>query len=119
MRLPDSSAAQKKAPYIIHQIITGKDWQSESNREHAAATVRSIFCVYHDDEEEGGMLLLELMERLRIHLMKKIVIGRQFQLELEQGLEMLIYPDDTSPYYNGEMMSTWILPRVEREVNYG
>ena len=27
MRLPDSSQAQKKAPYIIHQLITGKDIQ--------------------------------------------------------------------------------------------
>ena len=27
------------------------------------------------------------------------------------------YPDDTAPYFVGEMISTWILPPVEREVN--
>ena len=26
-RLPDSRAAKKKAPYILHQVITGKDAQ--------------------------------------------------------------------------------------------
>lgn len=50
MRLPNSSAAQKKAPYIIHQLITSKDMQPLGNRIMASAVVRSIFCVYHADE---------------------------------------------------------------------
>ena len=61
-------------------------------------------------------MLVNLMERLRISLLRKVVIGGQFQLDLEAGLETLIYPDDTAPYYAGEMISTWKLPSVEREV---
>ena len=61
-------------------------------------------------------MLLNLMERLRIYLLKQVVIGGQFQLDLKAGLESLVYPDDTAPYYAGEMLSTWILPAVEREV---
>ena len=99
MRLPDGSAAKKKAPYIIHQ-----------------AMVRSIFAVYNDDEQEGGLMLLNLMERLRIRLLREVVIGRRFQLDLEAGLETFIYPDDTAPYYAGEMTTTWRVPGVEREV---
>jgi len=116
MRLPDSSAAQKKAPYIIHQIITGRDTQTSGKPVSASVTVRSIFCVYNDNEEEGGLMLLNLMERLRIALLERVVIGDRFQLDLEAGLECLIYPDDTAPYYAGEMSSTWILPAVRREV---
>jgi hypothetical protein len=118
MRLPDSTAAQKKAPYIIHQVITGKDVQPEGLREQATAVVRSIFCVYHDDEEEGGLALLTLMERQRIHLLKNIVIRKRFQIDVHTGIETLIYPDDTAPYYTGEMISAWTLPRVEREVQF-
>jgi hypothetical protein len=72
--------------------------------------------VYHPDEEEGALLLLNLMERLRIRLLKDVVIAGQFELDLEAGLETLIYPDDTAPYYAGELLSTWKLPAVEREV---
>lgn len=111
MRLPDSTAALKKAPYIIHQLITGKDIQGEST-----ATIRSIFAVYSDNEEEGALMLINLMERLRISLLKQVVIGDQFQLDLEAGLESMIYPDDTAPYYAGEMISTWKMPAIQREV---
>lgn len=116
MRLPDSSAAQKKAPYIIHQIVTGKDLQKHGDIVKSGALVRSIFCVYNENEQEGALMLLNLMERLRISLLKTVVIGKQFELDLEAGLEAMIYPDDTAPYYAGEMISTWKLPAVEREV---
>ncbi len=115
-RLPDSRAAKKKAPYILHQIITGKDMQAPGECVEASAVVRSIFCVYHSDEQEGGLALLNLMERLRIALLEQVVVGRQFKLDLKAGLESLIYPEDTAPYYAGEMVSTWILPPVNRKI---
>ncbi|MBR2941839.1 MAG: hypothetical protein IKB82_00420 [Clostridia bacterium] len=116
MRLPDSRAATKKAPYILHQLITGNDTQRSGERCESSAMVRSIFCVYSKDEQEGALLLLNLMERVRIELLRKVVIGRQFTLDLEASLETLIYPDDTAPYFAGELISTWHLPAVEREV---
>lgn len=120
MRLPDSKAATKKAPYILHQIVTGKDAQSSGEKApDATAVVRSVFCVYCKNEQEGGLLLLNLMERFRIGLLEKVVIGKQFELDLEAGLETLIYPEDTAPYYAGEMISTWKLPKVERKIHYG
>lgn len=116
MRLPDGTAAFKKAPYIIHQIITGSDQQPGGQRLESKAQVRSIFCVYSENEEEGALMLLNLMERLRIELLRKVVIGRQFELDLDTGLEYLLYPDDTAPYFAGEMVSMWKLPEVRREV---
>ena len=116
MRLPDSGAPQKKAPYIIHQLITGRDSQPPGDDISATAVIRSIFCVYNDNEEEGALMLVNLMERLRIRLLRQVVIGNQFQLDLVDGLEAIIYPDDTAPYYAGEMVSAWKLPAVQREV---
>lgn len=115
MRLKDSSAAKKKAPYIIHQLITSKDIQPQGQNISASAVIRSIFCVFNDNEEEGALMLINLMERLRIDLLKQVVIGNQFILDLEAGLESLVYPDDTAPYYCGEMISTWYTPVVRRE----
>lgn len=117
MRLPDSSAANKKVPYIIHQLITGKDAQAQGEQSSASAIVRSIFCVFNDSsEEEGALMLLNLMERLRIRLLRQVVIGGRYQIDLTTGLESLVYPDDTAPYFKGEMISTWILPAIKREV---
>ena len=119
MRLVSSSSYQKVAPYIIHQAVTGKDSQPEGRRVSATAVVRSIFCVYNDgDEQEGALMLLNLMERLRLELLKQIVIGRQFQLSLADGLESMVYPEDSAPYFGGEMVSTWILPEVAREAGF-
>ena len=118
MRLPDGTAATKKAPYVLHQLITGMDQQPQGQRSKSTAKVRSICCVYNDDEQAGGLMLLNLMERMRIALLKQVVIGKQFTLDLDAGLEMMVYPDDTAPYYVGEMISTWKLPAIEREVSY-
>ena len=110
MRLPDSGSATKKAPYIIHQVITGKDTTESQTK------VRSIFCVYNENEEEGGLMLLNLVERMRIALLKAGTVGNQFTLDINAGVERLIYPDDTAPFYAGEMISTWKMPTVKREV---
>ena len=116
MRLDDSNASKKKVPYIIHQLITGKDAQSEEGKEISTAVVRSIFFVYSADEQKGALMLLTLMERLRIDLLKQIVLDKRYQLDLQQGTECLIYPDETAPYYGGEMVTNWILPSIQREV---
>ncbi len=116
MRLPDATSATKKAPYIVHQIITGKDVQASGQQPKSIAVMRSIFCVYSDDEQEGGLMLLNLMERLRIALLRTTIIDKRYQLDMEAGAEIIIYPDDTAPYYLGEMATTWQLPSIEREV---
>ena len=116
MRLPDGKSTEKKAPYIIHQIITGKDSQQNGERARGFTTIRSIFCVYSSDGEEGSLNLLNLMERCRIGLLQKVLIGQKYTLNLNEGIEVLIYPDDTSPYYLGEMVTTWTMPNIEREV---
>lgn len=117
MHIPDASSAMKKAPYILHQIVAGKDQQKPGEQKTASTvTVRTIFCVYSEDEQEGGMLLLELMERLRIALLKKRTLASRYALDMESALECLCYPEDTAPYFAGEMASVWRLPGVEREV---
>ena len=122
-----SSAAQSAAASVggtavspsstgVTVIVTGTDTQGNERRTTNHTVVRSIFCVYCADEQEGGLMLLALMERLRIALLKQVVIGNQFALNTQAGLETMYYPDDTAPYFSGEMISTWRLPGIQREV---
>lgn len=118
MRLPDSKSADKKAPYYIHQIITGNDRQKPGEEAESFVNVRTIMCAYSQDEQEGALHLLNMSERFRIPLLRKRMIGDkgQFFLDIEEGLELFVYPDDTKPYFIGEIVSTWRMPPVEREV---
>ncbi len=118
MRLPDSSSAKKKTPYIIHQVVTSKTVQEPGSRFPTMRTaIRSVFAVYSRDEQEGALYLLNLMDRLQIALEKQVVIGQQFQLDMDAGIDTMVYPDNLAPYFVGEMSTTWISRAVRREVN--
>ena len=119
MRLPDSNDAKKKAPYIIAQYVTGKDFHKQLQQSQSTAIVRLIFCVYNKDEQEGALSLLNVMETVRMDLMKQVLIGKCFKLDTDAGVESFAYPEDTAPYYAGEMIFDVIVPPTEREVNYG
>jgi|GluameStandDraft_1065615.scaffolds.fasta_scaffold44257_2 hypothetical protein len=119
MHLPEFGDAMRKAPYVLHQVVIGKDSQTSGRALPDATTVvRTVFCVYHEDCQEGALALLNLMEQLRIALLEQAVLGGQFALDLKAGVEMLAYPDDgdvsIAPYYLGEMISTWHIPPVKR-----
>lgn len=117
-RLPKSESWKKKAPYIIHQVLAEKNTQPAGSEISSNVTVRSVFCVYNENEEEGGLMLLNLVERLRVYFMKKIILTKRYELSLNEGLEFMIYPDNTSPFYNGEMYTVWKIPKVQREVEF-
>lgn len=120
MRLPDSKAAQKLAPYIIVQLIDSKHQRSDSNLPNPAytTTVRFIFCVYSKDEQEGAIMLLNVMDRVQERLLEEIQIGDNFTLDEHEGIESVVYPDDTAPYYAGEMIGTFHIKPIQREVDF-
>ena len=87
--------------------------------------MRSIFCCYNPDEQEGELALLNMMERFRVELLKKRKIGGigpdgemryQFALDLSPGhnLESLPYDEWSGQYYAGEMITHWKLPTVQQ-----
>ena len=117
MRLPDSHSAKKYAPYILLQYLNGITQQKAGQRSFATATIRFIFCVYNENEEEGALDLLNLMETVASALLKEPFFSTFFYLDREAGLEDLIYTDDTRPFYAGEMVGTFIIPEQERNVN--
>lgn len=116
MRLPKSSAAKKRAPYIIIQFVNGRDKQTHGKWSDATSLVRFIFCVYSEDEQEGSLQLLNVMDAVRIRLLKTCIVENCFKLDTNAGLESLVYPDDTAPYFAGEMIATFFSPPIEREV---
>lgn len=123
--LPEKKSGVNEVPYILHQVIKSRDFQPPGERPRSEIVLRSVFCAYHENGEEGGLALLNLMERLRIAMLRKGMVGKQFTLDLTAGMETLVYsnteppPDGTAPFYFGEMITTWKCPIIKGEVPYG
>ena len=120
MNLPDVNDAKTKAPYIIHQVIDIKDVQQPGQNDKALCTVRTVFCVYHQNAEEGGLALLNLMERLRIAILRKCVLASRYRLDKSAGVQGGPYDSEqTRPFYLAEMISVWEMPAIKQEVPNG
>lgn len=119
MRLPNSSSAKKLAPYVIVQLIDSKQVHiaNEPKPKYTAA-VRFICCVYCADESLGAIMLLNLMDRIETHILKQTQAGRSFVLDVNEPFEAIVYPDDTAPYFAGELVGTFQLPPIQQEVDF-
>lgn len=115
-RMPDAESSTKKAPYILNAMVNSNFIQPVGQQPISESFVRSVFCVYNADGQEGGLMLLNLMDRIRVSLQKNPVLNNVFVLDMQQGIQDLCYPDDTTPYHMGEMITVWRMPPVEREV---
>ncbi len=120
MRLPDSSSAQKLAPYIIVQLVDSKHSRNTTTSIGLSykATVRFLFCTYSVDEQEGAIMLLNLMDRVQERLLEKVQIGDNFTVDEEEGVESIVYPDNTAPYFAGEMIAVFHIKPIRREVDF-
>lgn len=117
MRLPNSSAIQKYVPYIIVQAVSGKYDQPTGMRSNSLINVRLICCTYSVDEEEGSIMLMNIIDAIILRLLKDGVIAKKYKIATDAGIEYVVYPEDTAPYYAGEIVFSVMLSPIEREVN--
>ena len=115
MRLPDKEAEIARIPYIVLQYLTGKDEHRPNADEDSLCNIRIIAATYSLNDSEGSLDVLNVLTRIRINLLQAGEIGEQFLLK--KPLECMVYPDDTQPYFFGELMTVWEMPLIKREVN--
>ena len=115
-RMPDRKSETEKAPYVLNTVVNSVFKQEPGQLPVSAVTIRSTFCVYNDDGEEGALMLLNMMERLRISLLREPILENVYEMILDgDGLQDLVYPDDTAPFYMADMITEWKIPPVKRE----
>ena len=114
MRLPKKEDSTQRIPYILLQIITGKDGKNEHNQPESTCQIRIVVATYAEDQGVGSYDVLNVIMRLRTELERNRILAEQFTLQ--DPLEYLIYPDDYTPYYFGEMMTNWSIPEIKQEV---
>jgi hypothetical protein len=117
MKLPTKDDETQKIPYILLQFLTGKDSQKPAEETEASCKIRIVVATYSEDGGIGAYDVLNVLLRIRSRLIEAGIIGNQFALDLEEPLEYIVYPEDTAPYYLGEMVTTWSIPSIKKEVN--
>lgn len=115
-RVPEVAQFEKKVPYIMHQVVTTSTGQKPGERTRSKLVLRTVFCIYHPKEEEGSLTLLELAERFRIAVLKERIVDGRYEINLaDSQLELLMYPEESDPFYAAEIITEWSMPAVERE----
>ena len=112
MRLPKKEDQTEKVPYILLQLLTGKDDKEDGEPEESVCKIRIVVATYSEDGSEGALDVLNVILRIRSELKKAGVVGERFVLQ--NPLEYIVYPDSTQPYYLGEMVTNWSIPTIER-----
>lgn len=113
MNLPDASDRTSRVPYILVQLINGKDEHQPGQIEESIHTIRIVCVTYSEDAQAGSYDVLNLILRLRHELETAGVVNGEYCLEYP--VEYIIYPDNTPPYFIGEMVTNWSIPAIERK----
>lgn len=108
MRLPDKEAETKQVPYILLQLVKGDD-DDKTNK----AQIRVVIATFSDEAPEGATNVAVIITRIQTELRKAGFLEKKYGVE---KIEYLIYGDELAPYYMGEMMITFDLPTIHREV---
>lgn len=119
-RVPDGRHATRKVPYVLHMVESCHDWQDGTHVPEAQVVIRSVLTVYSANEMEGLFLLYNLYEVIRTELMKRMIIGGQFTLDLgsEGGVHFTPYTQLEAPYFAGEMLTVWRVPGIRRAIEF-
>ena len=119
MNLPARSDTTARIPYILIQFLEGKDDRAKEEKhglKESTVDVRILVALYNSDGQEGGLQVLNILERLRRAFQSGEMLRNNYTLQ--QPLKYEVYPDDTGDYFLGEMDSTWSIPTVERVMPY-
>lgn len=117
MNMPERADYLSRVPYLLIQFLSSKDKYDKEDRDRqATADIRILIATYNRDGQDGGMQVLEIVERIRIHLLSGMLLDGNYMLTMPFDTE--VYPDDTGNYFLGEINMTWSLPNVERAHYY-
>ncbi len=117
-KLPDRKSETEKAPYIVNAVLNSNFYRNPGEEPTGLCTVRSTVCIYNPNNEEGVLMVLNVLERLRISYTRNPIVDGVFECLFDEGhaIQDLVYPDETMPFFMADQVTVWKLPPVEREV---
>lgn len=113
MDVPKKEDEERTVPYIIIQILTGKDEQPSANEPCSVVNIRIVASAFSEDMGEGKLNVLNVLDRIRLGLLERKPIGGHFVLT--ESIEWAIDPRSVSTYHFGEMLVSFEMPPIYPE----
>ncbi|MEK4882643.1 MULTISPECIES: hypothetical protein [Paenibacillus] len=111
--LPSKTAENRDDP--VFPLIIVRPMEGDSDDKESRAQVKLLFGTQSDDDS-GFVDVLNLMERVRILLMRQRVIDKKFRIESNWKWQFL--EDQPEPQWICQAVTTWTLPQIRQEVKH-
>lgn len=109
--LPSKTAANRDDP--VFPLIIIRPMEGDSDNSESRAKVKLLFGTQSEDDS-GFIEVLNLMERVRIILMRQRIIDKKFRIEPDWKWRFL--EDQPEPQWICQAETTWTLPQIRQEV---
>ncbi|OBZ08049.1 hypothetical protein [Bacillus sp. FJAT-26390] len=99
-------------PYIIVRLHKGET-QADGHK-----VIVNLYFGTKSEDAEAPKDVFNVMERVRLALLKNRTLERQFRLEVEQpnAYKWEFFEGQPSPEYIGQAITTWTIPTITEEV---
>jgi len=109
--LPSKTEATRDIP--DYPLIIIRPIEGDSDNDAASAKVKLIFGTQSDDDS-GFIDVLNLMERVRILLMRQRIIDKKYRIE--PSWKWTFMEEQPEPQWICQAITTWTLPQMRQEV---
>lgn len=111
--LPSKNAENRNDP--VFPLIIVRPMEGDGDDKESRAQVKLLFGTQSEDDS-GFIDVLNLMERVRILLMKQRIIDKKFRIESNWKWQFL--EDQPEPQWICQAVTTWTLPPIRQEVKH-
>jgi len=111
--LPSKTAENRNDP--VFPLIIVRPMDGDGDNDESRVQVKLLFGTQSEDDS-GFIDVLNLMERVRILLMRQRIIDRKFQIEPNWKWQFL--EDQPEPQWICQAITTWTLPQIRQEVKH-
>lgn len=108
--LPNSADSQKDPEY---PFIIIRPFEGEGGKDNIQSQIKLLFRTRPRDNS-GFIDLLNLMERVRILLMRQGILEKKFAIN--DSWKWKLIEEQPMLEWVGEVITTWTLPQIKREV---
>lgn len=106
--LPPNTSVNPVSPVIMLRPAEG-----EGDSGHGQIQIKLQFGT-HSEDDTGLIMLLNLMERVRILLLRQRVLEQKFVVDASWTWKL--DEEHPSAFWRGELTTTWALPQIRQEV---
>lgn len=109
--LPGQTAGNTEAtPY---PVILIRPIEGQGDKESTVVQIKLLFSTQSEDDS-GLIDLLNLMERVRILLLRQRILDHQFRID--PNWKWKFYEDQPVSEWLAELVTTWAMPQIRQEV---